>query len=627
MADLYRKTSLEKMSSPEQLDKMIVITPPSFWGAVLGAALIVAAALLWAVFGRLPVNVNTQGIYVSSGGVYSLYAENTGVVSEVAVKVGDSIEAGDIMACLDTDNVQKKLSEYEERIQKVRAVTMDSEEDIVTADNKNLMDIKGQMLSVDQTLEQDTAVLALRQQNLAEQRKKTSEAEQKMRKAEAAYYASLKMGESATSQIAYTEAQSAQSAASSYLEAAYSSLDQADVALTQAQGTYDQAKRAYEHMAAQRDSLGENVKKAEEALENAIAEAAKEADAEAAAMNDKTVQERQEALGTLVKAYNESVSATEAAKNNLDSAAMARDAAGSTKKNYQDDVNRYSREKLNADSNYVNAKNAYALALQNQSTAQASQTAKSNAYNIAMSEYNSEHSALVTLEDSVAQMKVQVEGDRKAVERQTKALCSQFEATKSSIINQLALECGQYKQQLEDCIVRTSVGGTVSAVNIVPGSMVQPGTELLKVKQGNGEDYVVVCYLSLGSGKKVAEGMAVFVYPTTVNKQEYGHMEAVVESVDPYVASAEELRTRLGNDSLVEAFLKNGPVVGVTCRLKQDPGTASGYYWSNSKGNALVIGEGTLVEASVVADEKAPISMLIPYLKEKLTVRAVNERD
>ena len=31
MSDLFRKSAIEKLSSPEQLDKAIVITPPSFW--------------------------------------------------------------------------------------------------------------------------------------------------------------------------------------------------------------------------------------------------------------------------------------------------------------------------------------------------------------------------------------------------------------------------------------------------------------------------------------------------------------------------------------------------------------------------------------------------------------------
>ena len=46
MAQLYRKALPDRLSSPEQLDRLIVITPPSFWIAMAGAALAVAAALL-----------------------------------------------------------------------------------------------------------------------------------------------------------------------------------------------------------------------------------------------------------------------------------------------------------------------------------------------------------------------------------------------------------------------------------------------------------------------------------------------------------------------------------------------------------------------------------------------------
>ena len=55
MAQLYRKSTLDRLSSPEQLDRMIVITSPSFWIAMAGAALIVLAALIWSIFGELPV--------------------------------------------------------------------------------------------------------------------------------------------------------------------------------------------------------------------------------------------------------------------------------------------------------------------------------------------------------------------------------------------------------------------------------------------------------------------------------------------------------------------------------------------------------------------------------------------
>ena len=50
---IYRKSSLDKLSSPEQLDRMIVITSPTFWIAVAGAVLITVEALIWSIVGRL----------------------------------------------------------------------------------------------------------------------------------------------------------------------------------------------------------------------------------------------------------------------------------------------------------------------------------------------------------------------------------------------------------------------------------------------------------------------------------------------------------------------------------------------------------------------------------------------
>ena len=113
MADLFRKSSLEKLSSPEQLDKMIVITSPSFWLAMLGAAFIVATALVWSIFGRLPENVDTQGIYVNRAGIQSVYCEGSGTVAEIKVQDGDTVKKGDIIAVLDTSDIDEKIAEYE----------------------------------------------------------------------------------------------------------------------------------------------------------------------------------------------------------------------------------------------------------------------------------------------------------------------------------------------------------------------------------------------------------------------------------------------------------------------------------------------------------------------------------
>ena len=67
---------------------------------------------------------------------------------------------------------------------------------MVTADNKTLLDIKEQMLTVDQTLCQNQVALEVQLENLETQRKKALDAEQKMQEAEALYYSSLNTGDS-----------------------------------------------------------------------------------------------------------------------------------------------------------------------------------------------------------------------------------------------------------------------------------------------------------------------------------------------------------------------------------------------------------------------------------------------
>jgi NHLM bacteriocin system secretion protein len=145
-----------------------------------------------------------------------------------------------------------------------------------------------------------------------------------------------------------------------------------------------------------------------------------------------------------------------------------------------------------------------------------------------------------------------------------------------------------------------------------------------KIQMGDNSDRVVVCYVPVSDGRKVQKDMKVLIYPSTVNKQEYGHMEATVVSVDNYITSTTDMQQQLGDSNLVELFMQNGPVVEVRCELKEDASTVSGYYWSSNKGASVNIDGGTMVEASVVISEKPPISLLIPFLKEKLTIKADN---
>ena len=55
LAGLFRKVALERLSSPEQLDKAITVSKPVSWLALIGVTIIIAAAVLWLVLGDMPI--------------------------------------------------------------------------------------------------------------------------------------------------------------------------------------------------------------------------------------------------------------------------------------------------------------------------------------------------------------------------------------------------------------------------------------------------------------------------------------------------------------------------------------------------------------------------------------------
>lgn len=94
MADLYRKSSLERISNPEQLDKVLKVTSPMSWLALLGITVIIAVTVVWSIIGTIPETVTAKGIVSSVVGSNSVYTEDAGTVISVRVRAGDELHIG-----------------------------------------------------------------------------------------------------------------------------------------------------------------------------------------------------------------------------------------------------------------------------------------------------------------------------------------------------------------------------------------------------------------------------------------------------------------------------------------------------------------------------------------------------
>ena len=65
---IFRQIAIERLSSPEQLDRLITLASPVGWTAFLAIAVLLSAIVVWGFIGQIPTRVEGAGILVSRGG-------------------------------------------------------------------------------------------------------------------------------------------------------------------------------------------------------------------------------------------------------------------------------------------------------------------------------------------------------------------------------------------------------------------------------------------------------------------------------------------------------------------------------------------------------------------------------
>ena len=111
--DIYRKAALERLATADQLNKMMKITSPLSWLALLGVTFIIVAVVIWSFTGSLPSTVSANGLIVSSStATNTLVANGEGTVV-LYVSEGQYINKGDIIAKITPNNI------YEEPIDRL----------------------------------------------------------------------------------------------------------------------------------------------------------------------------------------------------------------------------------------------------------------------------------------------------------------------------------------------------------------------------------------------------------------------------------------------------------------------------------------------------------------------------
>ncbi len=111
-AEFFRKSALEKLSTPEKLDQLIKITSPKAWIAIGTIAIILATGIGWAFMGRVKTKLNVTGVLLG-GEIHEVVSTSQGQLVDLKVAIGGAVEEGDIIAVIEQPDLAQQLEEIE----------------------------------------------------------------------------------------------------------------------------------------------------------------------------------------------------------------------------------------------------------------------------------------------------------------------------------------------------------------------------------------------------------------------------------------------------------------------------------------------------------------------------------
>ncbi len=163
---LFRDEALERLSSPERLDQLMNVVNPRAWIPLAGLGSLVAAGLLWSIFGRMSLTVTGQGVLIYPRSVVQFQAPSDGTIVKLNIKSGDKIKKGDIIGTINQPALDQQLQQEREKLKQLVAQAKESDlirSQRLAAQRENLAKLK---VNIETSLKREAIVPTLRKNNL-----------------------------------------------------------------------------------------------------------------------------------------------------------------------------------------------------------------------------------------------------------------------------------------------------------------------------------------------------------------------------------------------------------------------------------------------------------------------------
>jgi hypothetical protein len=160
--------------------------------------------------------------------------------------------------------------------------------------------------------------------------------------------------------------------------------------------------------------------------------------------------------------------------------------------------------------------------------------------------------------------------------------------------------------------LRAPVAGRLAQRSPQSGTVVRPG-DAVAVIEPVGAVPTAVVFVPVETDRRVAAGMPVRLSPADARPDVFGFLRGHVSYAAPFPASADRIRAALQNDAVAASFSQDVPVREVHVALDVD--AQGNLIWSGLQNNRS-LSPGTPCYATIVVEERAPISFVLPQTSE-----------
>lgn len=88
-SSIFNRQALERLNSPDDLDKYVHVTNPSVWAMLVACLLLLGGLMAWGFFGTVSTSVSAKAVVLDGNAVCYLSGDD---VSQV--EIGDEVEVG-----------------------------------------------------------------------------------------------------------------------------------------------------------------------------------------------------------------------------------------------------------------------------------------------------------------------------------------------------------------------------------------------------------------------------------------------------------------------------------------------------------------------------------------------------